>query len=99
MHKISSTTPNLPNIPILPRAPKLITSARRQGTISNYELAWGKWPRWCGDQMVDLVRSSINYALDFLAYLFGMEFEYSTINSHRLANSAHHNYVKNSTVG
>ena len=81
------------------RASKHITGARKQGTIANYGLDWAKWSRWCGEQKVDPVRCSIKYVLDFLAYLFGTRFEYSTINSHRSAISTHRDHVENSPVG
>ena len=61
------------------RASKLITGARRQGRVSNYESALRKWSHWCGKEKVDSVKCSMNYVLYFLAYLFGMGFEYSTI--------------------
>ena len=81
------------------RASKLITVSRNQGTISNYESAWEKWSRWCSEQKVDPVKCSVNYVLDFLAYLFGMGFKYYTINSHRSVISAYHDYVEHSPVG
>ena len=42
---------------------------------------------------------SINYVLDIVAYLFGIEIEYSTINAHRLAISTYHDYVENTPAG
>ena len=73
------------------KSSKLVTGARRQVTISNYESAWEEWCVWCGEQKVDNVRCCINYVLDFLVWLFGMGFEYSTIDSHRSPISVYHN--------
>ena len=39
------------------------------------------------------------YVLDFLAYLAEMKFEYSTINSHRSANSAYNEKVDSKPTG
>ena len=55
------------------------------------------WP--AENDLIDPIRCSINYVLDIVAYLLGMEFEYSIINAHRLAISAYHDYVENRPVG
>lgn len=61
-----------------------------QSLSSNYESAWEEWCLWCGEQKVDNVRCCINYVLDFLVWLFRMEFEYATIDSHRSTISVYH---------
>ena len=81
------------------RASKLITSARRPGTASNYESSWRKWTSWCSEQQVDPITCNLKYVLDFLAYLFEQNYEYSTINSHRSAISAYHEYINDRPVG
>ena len=48
--------------------------------------------------LVDPIICSINYVLDTVAYLFGMEVEYFTINPHRSAISAYHDYVESNPV-
>ena len=81
------------------RAAGLITSARRCGTTSNYQSSWRKWVSWCSEQQVVPITCHLNYVLDFLAYLYDMKYEYSTINSHRSAISAYHEFVDNQSVG
>ena len=49
--------------------------------------------------LVDSIICSINYVLDIVAYLYGMELEYFTVNPHRAAISAYHGHVENSPVG
>lgn len=81
------------------RAAELITSARRQGSISNYESAWGKWVSWCSQWQINPFRSDINYILDYLANLFEKGLEYNTINLHRSAISAYHEPILGISVG
>ena len=49
--------------------------------------------------LVDPIIRSINYVLDIVAYLYGMELEYFTVNPQRSSISAYHFYVENSPVG
>ena len=49
--------------------------------------------------LVDPIICSINYVLDIVAYLYGMELEYFTVNPHRSAILAYHDYVENSKLG
>ena len=49
--------------------------------------------------LIDPIICSINDVLDILAYLYGMELEYFTVNPYRAAISAYHGYVENSPVG
>ena len=49
--------------------------------------------------LVDPIICSINYVLDIVAYLYGMEVEYFTVNPHRSAILAYHDYVENSKLG
>jgi len=80
-------------------ASDLIVKARRGGTTSNYESAWGKWVCWCIGKQVDPHGCTLTFVLDFLAHLFEQNFEYSTINSHRSAISAYHDKIDNYSVG
>jgi len=52
------------------RASDFIVKSIRRGTVSNYELSWGKWVRWCGEQQVDPYGCNVNFVLDFLAFLY-----------------------------
>ena len=49
--------------------------------------------------LVDPTICSINYVLDIVAYLYGMEVEYFTVNPHRSTILAYHDYVENSKLG
>ena len=49
--------------------------------------------------LVDPIICSINYVLDIVAFLYGMELEYFTVNPHRAAISAYHGYVENRPAG
>lgn len=90
---------NLADTGISERAAGLITAARRPGSLSNYESSWGKWSSWCGKQQVSPFRCSVNFVLDFLAELYQLQYEYSTINCHRSAISAYHDPLDNVPVG
>ena len=49
--------------------------------------------------LVDPIICSINYVLDIVTFLYGMELEYFTVNPHRAEISAYHGYVENRLVG
>ena len=72
------------------RASILITEARREGTISNYKSAWGKWDRWCSGRQIDPFTCDLKFVLDFLADLFEQGFSYNWIGTHRSAISSYH---------
>ena len=65
----------------------------------NYESAWRKWVSWCGEREINPHSCYLNFALDFLAQLFGKKLEYSTINTYRSALLAYHDKVDNQPVG
>ena len=81
------------------RARELIIKARKGGTSSNYESSWGKWICWCSEQQVYPFACDLKFILDFLAFLFEKNYEYSSINVHRSALSAYHKKVDNYPVG
>ena len=90
---------NLANEGVSERAAGLITNARRQGSLANYESSWGKWSGWCSKQQIDPFKCSINFVLDFLAELYDLDYKYSSINCHRSAISAYHDPIENVPVG
>ena len=51
-------------------AAELTISAKRQGSITHYEPAWGKWDCWCSRKEVDPISGPLNAVLDSLAELF-----------------------------
>ena len=90
---------NLANEGVSERAAGLITNARRQGSLANYESSWGKWSGWCSKQQIDPFKCPINFVLDFLAELYDLDYKYSSINCHRSAISAYHDPIENVPVG
>ena len=90
---------NLANEGVSERAAGLITNARRQGSLANYESSWGKWSGWCSKQQIYPFKCSINFVLDFLAELYDLDYKYSSINCHRSAISAYHDPIENVPVG
>ena len=90
---------NLANEGVSERAAGLITNARRQGSLANYESSWGKWSGWCSKQQIDPFKCSINFVLDFLAELYDLDYKYSSINCHRSAISAYHDPIETVPVG
>ena len=81
------------------RASKLISSTRRQGSLSNCNSFWSKWATWCGERKINSFRCAIGEVLDHLSYLFDLGYEYRTVGCHRYAISAYHEYVGNKPVG
>uniref|UniRef100_A0A7M5VAT9 Core-binding (CB) domain-containing protein n=1 Tax=Clytia hemisphaerica TaxID=252671 RepID=A0A7M5VAT9_9CNID len=81
------------------RASDFIIKARRDGTRANYESAWGKWVRWCGEKKANPNECDLNLVLDYLASLYEKGYEYRTINCHRSAISAYHGKVDGFDVG
>ena len=77
------------------RAIDLILIARRTGSQSNCESAWRKWISWFHRKQTDSFSYHIREVLDFLAEIFELGFEYSTINTHRSAISTIHETIEN----
>ena len=65
-------------------AATLITNSRRSRSISNYQSPRRNWASWCCEREVNPFTSNIN----FQAFLYEKEYEYSSINSHSSAISA-----------
>ena len=51
-------------------AAERITSAKRQGSITHYESAWGNLDSWCSRKQVDPISGPPNSVPDFLTELF-----------------------------
>ena len=80
------------------RAMDLISTARRTSSQSNYESAWRKWVGWCHRKQTDSFSNHLREVLDFLAEIFELGFEYSTINAHRSAISVFHETIEGFSV-
>ena len=72
--------------------------SRRPGSIAGYKSAWNKWVSWCCQQQTDPVCASLSGILNYLSSLFEKGVQYRTINSHRSAISAYHDYVHGKPV-
>ena len=81
------------------RASELISSTRRQGSLSNYDLSWSKSTSCCGGRNTDSFWCAIGNVLDYLSYLFDSGLQHRTIGCHRSAISAYHEYVDTKPVG
>ena len=81
------------------RAINLISSDRRIGSQSNYELPWRRWVIWCHRKQTGLFSNRLRKVLDFFAEIFELGFEYSTINTHRSVISTFHEPGEGFSVG
>lgn len=81
------------------KAATLISNARRKGSISNYESAWGRWASWAHQRKIDPVSCAIGSILDFLAELFDKNLQYNTICTYRSAISAYHEPIGGLPIG
>ena len=80
-------------------ASMLISNSRRTDTLSRYQSSWRKWASWCCRRKIDPYRCALSYVINFLAELFKQGMEYYTVNSHRSAISAYHEYIDGKPVG
>ena len=80
-------------------ASHIITNSRRKGTLSNYESAWRKWASWCLERKIDPFQTPVKDIIEYLTSLFNYGNEYRTINLHRSAISAFHEYIDGLPVG
>ena len=60
------------------QAVELISSNRRNSTISNYELAWRKFCGWCSEQQTDPFRCDLKFVINYLVDLFCQGYKYHT---------------------
>jgi len=54
----------------------LISQARREGSLTNYESSFQKWASWCHRDKIDPFQAPLNKILDFLADLFDKGYQY-----------------------
>ena len=99
IYRLDGSRKRLLTTGISERASKLISSTRRQGSLSNYNSLWSKWATWCGERKINPFRCAIGEVLDHLSYLFDLGYEYRTVGCHSYAISAYHEYVDNKPVG
>ena len=84
---------------ILERSITFFSGVQRKGSQSNYESTWRKWVSWFHRKQTDPFSKHLREVLDFLAEIFELGFEYSTINTHRSAISAFHEPTEGFSVG
>ena len=77
----------------------VISNAQRTGLQSNYELYWRKYVGQCHRKQTDAFSKYLGEVLVFLAELFNLGFEYSTINTYRSHISTFHEPIEEFSVG
>ena len=80
-------------------ASHIIVNFRRKGTLSNYESGWRKWGSWCLERKIDPFQAPVKDIIEYLTSLFNYVNEYRTINLHRSAISAFHEYIDGLPAG
>ena len=77
---------------------RFISNTRRTGSQSNNKLAWRKWVSCCHRKQSDSFSNHLRDVLDFLAEMFELGFEYSTINIHGSGMSVFHKPIEGFSV-
>ena len=75
----------------------IIANSRRKDTLSNYESTWRKWASWCLERKIDTFQAPVKDIIEYLTSLFN--YIYRTINFHRSAISAFHEYIDGLPAG
>ena len=78
---------------------KLISQSRRPGSIASYKSAWNKWTSWCVRENIDPFCAPLTKIVNYLSTLFDEGFQYQTVNAHRSAVSAYHNFINGEPIG
>ena len=84
---------------ILENASHIITNSRRKSTLSSYESVSRKWSSWCLERKIDPFQAPVKDIIEYLTSLFNYGNEYRTINLHRLAIFAFHEYIDGLPAG
>ena len=79
-----------PAIPLCKRieAIRVMNASWFIGTDKEYNTVWKTWSSWCTQKQIDILRASINEAVNFLAGCFADEKSYSTVNTYGSALSS-----------
>ena len=84
---------------ILENASHIITNSRRKSTLSSYESASRKWSSWCLERKIDPFQAPVKDIIEYLTFLFNYGNQYITINLHRSAIPAFHEYIGGLPLG
>ena len=77
----------------------ILDKTRRPGTTAAYDAAWRQWTRWCEQEQLDPVQTSVVHIINFLSSLFEKGRQYATINTYRSMLSAYHSEIEGHKVG
>ena len=79
-------------------AGKRISQLLRLGSIASYKSAWSKWTSWCVRETMDPFCVPLSTILKYLSTLLDEDLQYQTVNSHRAAISAYHNFINGEPI-
>ena len=77
----------------------LISQSRRPGSITSCKSAWHKWTSWYLRKEIDPFCAPLSKILNYLSILFDEGLLYRTVNAHRSAISAYHNFINGEPIG
>ena len=80
-------------------AATLISQSRRPGSIASYKSAWNKWTSWYVRKKIDPFCAPLSKIVNYLSTLFDEGLLYRTVNAHRSAISAYHNFINGEPIG
>ena len=70
----------------------------RPGSIISYKLAWNKLTSWCVRAKFDPFWALLCKIVNYLSTLFNEGRQYQTVNAHRSAISAYHNFINGKPI-
>ena len=70
----------------------------RPGSIISYKLAWNKQTSWCVRAKLDPFCALLSKIVNYLSTLFNEGIQYQTVNAHRSAISAYHNFINGKPI-
>ena len=82
-----------------PRAVELLIESWRGNTNDAYNTAWRKWLRWCTEQDINPISTSVMNIMQFLVDQFDTGLQHRTINTLSSAISTTHPDIEGSPVG
>ena len=80
-------------------AAKLISRSRRPGFAASYKSSWNKWTSSCVREKIYPLCASLSKIVNYLSTLFHEGIQYRTVNAHRSAISAYHNFIIGEPIG
>ena len=80
-------------------AATLISQSSRPGSITSCKSAWHKWTSWYVRKKIDPFCAPLSKIVNYLSILFDEGLLYRTVNVHRSAISAYHNFINGEPIG